>query len=227
MIISHKHKYIFIKTEKTAGTSIEIALSKYCGPKDIITPIVEEGELKRSKLGYRGPQNFKIPFSKYSKCDLMNCIDIKRRLTFYHHNDATFIKRHIDKDIWDSYYKFCFERNPFDKVISWYFWQHKKEPRPTISEFIESGEANLVKGFQLYTTDSIFAVDKVYFFEDLDKSMEDIAEKVGLPEVPQLPKTKANLRKDKRSYRDILSQKDKENIEKIFAREIAYFNYKW
>ncbi len=227
MIISHRYKFIFIKTEKTAGTSIEIALSKFCGPKDIITPIVEEDEFNRKKLGYRGPQNYKVPFRKYSKCDLMQVIDLKRPLTFYNHNDAAFIKRHIDKDVWDSYFKFCFERNPFDKVVSWYYWQYKEEPRPSISEFIESGEANRVKGMELYTIDSVIAVDKVYFFEELDDAMRDIAEKTGLPEVPSLPKTKANLRKDKRSYREILSEKVKETIQKVFARELAYFGYKW
>jgi hypothetical protein len=39
MIISHEHKFIFVKTRKTAGTSIEIALSKFCGPDDVICPI--------------------------------------------------------------------------------------------------------------------------------------------------------------------------------------------
>ena len=39
MIISHKFKFIFIKTLKTAGTSIEISLSKYCSEYDILTPI--------------------------------------------------------------------------------------------------------------------------------------------------------------------------------------------
>jgi hypothetical protein len=37
MIISHKHKFIFIKTRKTAGSSIEHYLSKYLGPDDICT----------------------------------------------------------------------------------------------------------------------------------------------------------------------------------------------
>ena len=65
MIISHKHKFIFLKTVKTAGTSIEIALSKYCGPDDIITPASPEDEITRSELGYPGPQNCFSPIRKY------------------------------------------------------------------------------------------------------------------------------------------------------------------
>ncbi|PYL93687.1 MAG: hypothetical protein DMF14_00320 [Verrucomicrobia bacterium] len=38
MIISHKHKFIFIKTVKTAGTSLEVFLSQHCGPDDVLTP---------------------------------------------------------------------------------------------------------------------------------------------------------------------------------------------
>ena len=39
MIVSHKHKFIFIKTNKTAGTSVEIALSNSAVDEDIITRI--------------------------------------------------------------------------------------------------------------------------------------------------------------------------------------------
>ena len=47
VIISHRHRFIFIKTGKTAGTSVEIALSKFCGPEDVITPISPEDEATR------------------------------------------------------------------------------------------------------------------------------------------------------------------------------------
>ena len=36
MIISHKLKLIYIKLYKVAGSSFEIALSKYCGEHDIV-----------------------------------------------------------------------------------------------------------------------------------------------------------------------------------------------
>jgi hypothetical protein len=42
MILSHTRKFIFIKTRKVSGTSMEISLSQFCGEGDIITPISYE-----------------------------------------------------------------------------------------------------------------------------------------------------------------------------------------
>ena len=72
MILSHKHKFIFLKTKKTASTSLEIALSKICGKDDIVTPVSEltwlgniryfekntEEDL-RKKINAKKPQNYK------------------------------------------------------------------------------------------------------------------------------------------------------------------------
>ena len=43
MIISHKHKFIFFKTRKTAGSSIQVALAKHCGSDDIVTGQYRDG----------------------------------------------------------------------------------------------------------------------------------------------------------------------------------------
>lgn len=55
MILSHKHKFIFIKTVKTAGTSIEVDLNQIFGRTDIATPISPHIEEHK-------PQNFKRGF---------------------------------------------------------------------------------------------------------------------------------------------------------------------
>ena len=227
MIISHKHKFIFIKTEKTAGTSMEIALSRFCGPEDILTRISKNDELLRQQSDYRRPQNFLIPLRRYSQQDIVSVICRRKRLSFYNHCTAAFIRSHIDPDAWDTYYKFCFERNPWDKVISLYYWWHGREPRPTISEFIQSGAPNRIAGFDLYTIFGEIVVDQVFLYEQLDQAVDEICRRLGLPEPLTLPHAKAGHRENRRPYQEILSKADRKKIEKVFAREIAHFGYAW
>ncbi len=227
MIISHEHKFIFIKTIKTAGTSIEIALSKYCGPRDVITPISREDELARTKLGYATARNYAIPLKKYSKLDFLRAAYRRKRIAFTNHASASQVMKYSDRNVWNSYFKFCFERNPWDKVISMYYWTYKTEPRVSLSDFIHSGELRTLKGFDLYAYASEIIVDRVFKYEHLDRSMQELCDQTGLDEVPLLPNAKGNYRKDKRSYRELLSAKDRDKIAKVYAREIAYFGYQW
>lgn len=44
MIISFDHKFVFIKTLKTAGTSVEVSLNRFLGPDDIATPVFPDVE---------------------------------------------------------------------------------------------------------------------------------------------------------------------------------------
>ena len=232
MIISHKHKFIFIKTRKTAGTSIEIALSKYCGPKDVITRISKKDEETRRKLGYRGPQNRRVSFSKYSGTEWFKFFFQGRRYAFRNHMGAKTISKLIDPEVWNSYFKFCFERNPWDKVVSLYFWDYPTEPRPSLSEFIQAGKPNNVVGgegggFDLYAIKGEIVVDRVCFYENIQEEMEYLAKRLNLGEALQLPRAKAGTRNDRRHYQELLTKEDKDKISKVFAREIAYFGYKF
>jgi hypothetical protein len=56
MIVSHEHKFIFLKTKKTASTSIELALSALCGDGDVITLLTEIDEALRANGRGAGPE---------------------------------------------------------------------------------------------------------------------------------------------------------------------------
>ncbi|MGP1383519.1 MAG: sulfotransferase family 2 domain-containing protein [Thainema sp.] len=225
MIISHKHKFIFIKTEKTAGTSIEIALSKVCGDDDIITPLILEDEQARQKVANRGAQNYWVDFGKYTLKDWAKLLIKGKRRSFYHHIGAQEVKQLIAPEVWNSYYKFAFERNPWDKTISWYYWTYKSEPRPSLKEFIQSGRAGQVKGWSLYTIDDKIVVDKVAYFENLDQEIEEISTVLNLPEKLEIPRSKSGFRKAKKSYKELLDEEDKKQLDQIFEKEIGHFGY--
>lgn len=227
MIISHQHKFIFIKTQKTAGTSTEIALSRICGPDDIITPLSPEEEKIRKDLGYRGAQNYIIPFSQYKKLDWMKLAYFRKRMSFFHHMSAHQIMWYLNSDTWDSYYKFCFERNPWDKVVSYYYFHEGYKSYKSIKEFLLSGEGGDMRGFDLYNQGGIPLVDKVFKFEEIEAGLNELSKRFNLQEPLKLPsyRAKGDIRKDKRHYREILTQEEADIIAKIFAREIKYFAY--
>ena len=218
MIISHKNKFIFVKTRKTASTSIEIALSQFCGPDDIITPITPEDEFLRKKLGFRGPQNYKSSVNVFQR---------KQNKAFNNHASVQFIKQIIGDDIWNKYFKFCFERNPFDRAISRYYWSTRDlEIRPAISDFLKSIPAPLLSNWNIYTINNEISVDFVGRYETLAADLKKIRKIINLPDF-SLPFAKANYRRDNLHYSEVLSMKDRDLIKKICTKEIAVFKYHW
>jgi hypothetical protein len=227
MIISHKHRFIFIKTEKTAGTSIEIALSKYCGPDDVITPIIPADEAFRKSLGYRGAQNYRIPFRRYRRRDLGMLLYTMKPVRFYNHMPASAVRKYVDPEVWNSYFKFCFERNPWDKIVSLFYWTDGHKKYDSIQKFLSDGRAARLRGFELYAHGGVPIVDRVFKYESLDSDLLEVSRIVGLPDPLVLPsyKAKGDVRVDKRRYNEILTPAEADTIAKIYAREISYFGY--
>ena len=140
---------------------------------------------------------------------------------------AKHIRHLVGENVWKEYYKFCFERNPWDKVISFYYFEHEKETRPSLSEFVLSGKASQVSDYDLYTCDGKVVVDHIGRYENLESELETISERLGLPEKLQLPRAKGNFRKDRRHYKFLLSDEGRKKISEDFAREISHFGYKF
>jgi hypothetical protein len=228
MIISHKYKFIFLRTRKTAGTSIEIALSEFCGADDIITWIEKEDEAIRTELGYRGPQNSFLPFFKYKYHDLKKLVRTFQPKAFANHNPARFIRQYAGLEIWNTYYKFCFERNPFDKAISrYYFSTRPPKPRPSISKYLASVRVDMLSNWSIYTINDHVAVDFVGRYEKLDEDLQKIAETLGLPSRLSLPRAKSKFRENREHYSKVLNPQDRTRIERVCAKEIGEFAYRW
>jgi hypothetical protein len=228
LIVCHQYKFIFIKVNKTAGTSVEIALSKFCGDDDIITPVSPEDEVVRSSLGYRGPQNYLAPLSDYGVVDMLRFVFRgKKKKRFYNHIGAREVKPLVGPHVWNSYYKFCIERNPWDRVLSLYYWKYKTEPRPSMMAFLQSDTPLQLKrrGFEGYTIDGQVVVDRVCLFEKLVEELESVRLQLGIPEALELPRTKASFRKDKRNYSEILTDAEQMKIAQLFEDEIRLFGY--
>jgi hypothetical protein len=185
MIISHKHKFIFIKTCKTAGTSLEIALSKYCGEDDIITPISAVDEKVRLSLGYCGPQHYLKPVAEYSLADYWVRIRKGQPVSkFFNHIWAKDIRNQVPAEVWDSYFKFSIVRSPFDRAVSRFFWRNRRLENVDLTEFrsflFKDPEA-LGRNRKRLEIDDKSVVDFMIRFEHLEEDLLTLSEKLNLP----------------------------------------------
>lgn len=226
MIISHKHKFIFIKTFKVSGTSMEIALSRYLNDKDVLTPINLEDEIKRFKKTGKLPQNYsnnKIEENDYKKYikkltkkkltkKKLNELEKKKddrfkHITFYNHMSAQKIKNQMNKSVWKSYFKFTIERNPYDKVISFmYFANRFKKILDTNKEIDKTIKLKKYLNYPLYTNrNKKIMVDYIIDYGSLKKDIKFVEKKLNLELSKHYIKTKNYTRKDKRNYKNILN----------------------
>ena len=226
LIISHKYKFIFIKTMKTAGTSIEVFLSQCCEESDVVTPIGAHVEPHRA----RNYQGFWNPFPEIIQNKGRGIRSIVRNLLlkkkFYNHIPATAVRQRTPSKIWNSYFKFCVERNPWDKTLSHYHMVNDRAGGSiSLAEYIEKGK--FCVNYPKYTdTNGLLLVDKVVKYESLMDELGNVFQELGIPFHGSLGvRAKSQHRKDRRPYQDVFSDKEKNVIEKAFAKEIEMHGY--
>ncbi|NEO99049.1 MAG: sulfotransferase family 2 domain-containing protein [Symploca sp. SIO2E9] len=233
MIISHKYKYIFLKTTKTAGTSIEISLSRFCGKDDIITPISSKDEEIRKELGvfpqnciYTRPLELKEYRPKHLRSLILEGKQPQLETKFWNHMPASKIRKAIGTKIWNSYFKFCFVRNPWNRAVSRYYWNIEKTGKTeSLTESLQQNNPN--SNFYIYAIDNKLAVDYVGKQESLMEDLCSVCDRLGIPFDKWLPKAKGGARKDRRHYSEILTEEQANFIREKCAAEIEWFGYEF
>lgn len=230
MIVSRRFHYIFLKTARTAGTSTEIALSRFAGPNDIITPVMKADEKLRQQEGGCGPRNHHARPGQWQSIGQLRTLLHRGHSLFRNHMTGQETRRLLPADVWDNSFRFCVERNPFDRVLSLYYWCTRRGHRPSLDEFIESPQLNLLidRGRRIYLDqDGNPLVHRILRYEELDNQLEELRLELGLPEPVRLPHAKSGFRTDRRHYSEILSPRSRRRIETLFQPELNRFGYRY
>ena len=211
MIISHKHKYIFFKTRKTAGTSLQIALSEFCGDDDIITG-------SHKFYGEETEKHF-------------SGINMDKFWTDHPHPTLKETKMFLGEDIWNSYFKFAFVRNPYEIAVSRYYWERRgklKIDDCSIDNFRMWVKNELVnKSFDLmypYIVDNgLIDLDFIGRYETLQDDVDYLSKIINLPEI-KLGQNKSGYR-DKLHYSKHYDEESKNMVSNFFEKDLNMFNY--
>lgn len=135
MLVSHRKRFIYTKTEKTASTSIEIYFKRYCWPEGDYheSPRREETVTDAGIVGARGPFPEAI---------------------WYNHMPATRIRELLETQVWDDYFKFTSVRNPFSKLVSGFYMLKRHRDR-----YLQLGQSPDALPRQMSPNDPIFRIE--------------------------------------------------------------------
>jgi len=189
MQISFEHNFLFVHIPKTGGTSVRSALRPYQSDVASALPNVLLRRLGVNVNHYLGSY---------------------RSLQFRKHERIKTVARRLPSDVYESLFKFCFVRNPWDLLVSNYSYvkstknhkRHRRTSTMTFAEFIEFAIAKEI-GFQkpiVSDTKGQLMVDHVGKFETLTEDFQSIVSKIEVEAT--LPHLNRVTRPDYREYYD-------------------------
>ena len=235
VIISFKYKFIFIKAYKTAGSSIENYLYPYLNNKDILAPTEDSkgincwGEFDAKNIEHHFGEEFLRK-------------KINNKMKYFAHMPIWLVKERLkplseslNYDIFENFYKFGVIRNPFDTIVSHYYWQNSKNNKNSkiisFNEILKELETNIFPQYGLLNLNKFMdknyneiLCDKIIKYEDLNKELSIVFNKLGINFEGKLEifKKKNNDRKHYKYYFDNNSRK---LINDIFWKDLEMFNY--
>lgn len=245
-MILFKHKLVFIKTKKVAGTSISAFLRNFASEEDIIPCItprdeyycIERGLYSRNYSDNPEAEKHYTELVKMKKFDEASSFLLNEMNIIYHsHAPAKKAKSLINEKgyDWDDFYKFSIDRNPYSYVLSVSAYnntaynsgvktEHDKE------RIIRNTKVVLTKkSYKLneekYTDGGKVIVDNVLRYEELPGNLHEVLRAVNIKTDIKLPSLKVNT-VGKLTPDDVYDEELKEKIYKRFQSTFERMGYK-
>jgi hypothetical protein len=224
MLISHKYKFIMLRSVKTASTSTLGYFQNFCMPEnEVVKPTLEFTPEKVSEVGIVGPRGVgNIENSKWRPH--ITSRELKELL----------VTENLENPIWDNYYKFCNVRNPYNKAMSMYFDQKFRKNIELFELDIERQEfetwvkTSYGSDFTIYTDNSKFCLDDTIRYENLFTDLERVCTKLGITWTPEdFPTFKTNRRPATVTASMLYTETAKTYIQDKCAVELSIFNYEF
>ena len=205
MIVSHSHRYIFAAIPKTGTHSVRQALREHLGDDDI-----EQVGLFVNK---------RFPFEALA--------------TIGHgHIGLAQVRPFLGEEVFASYFKFAFVRNPFDRFVSYCAFITRESgdfarvPRQVMRHVLFQLRPLQHILFQpqhtvLVDADGQLLTDHVGRVEEMQASYDAICARIGIP-TRQLEQVNSTRRGDYRQYYD---QELIDGVATLYRRDLELFGY--
>ena len=216
-----------MKNYKVAGSSVDSFFGQFCiNPVDKAKYIFEDRHnVEISEFGIIGGRGANVNYSGWGE-----------------HKTAEKIKKDLGDEMFNTYFKFCVVRNPYDYMVSSFFWDRCVYPNKCKDDFKSyckdfyngNNELSPMNNLSRNNLTRILINDKpiCQYYIRYEKLVDDIVNvlgKLGITDynIKDLPKFKSGQRKDKRHYSEFYDEETKGIVTKMFQKEIEMFDYKF
>jgi hypothetical protein len=141
------------------------------------------------------------------------------------------VRPHLRADTFDSFFKFAFVRNPFDRFVSYCSFitrktgQFDRDPKAVMRHFLAKPPLDhiLFQPQHQFVTDDEgeLLTDTIGRVEQMQESYNEIARRIGIP-AATLARVNSSRRRDYRNYYD---QELIDGVAKLYARDLELFGY--
>jgi len=225
VLISHIYKFIYLKNYKVAGSSIEALLGQYC-----IDP-----QLKSS---YSFNDTREMEVSSYGVLGSRFGLDGDRTIVkatkdeWFNHMNASDLKTKTGDTMFDEYIKICGVRNPYDVMVSSYFWDIYLGFISKDVDFKTYCMKKFQKNYNRNNKSRILLNGKEvcqYYirYEHLEEDLIMVFNKLGITnyDLDELPYHKSGIRPTDKPYQEYYDDETRNFVYKLFKDEIELFHY--